>query len=147
MSKNLINGMKPEFGNMEQIKVLQKAERAIEDEKETKNFYKNLPPSEKYIDDLASIDWVFMVIEINTKKITEKLSGRNPIDKMVDQATGYEKSLLKEFLTDLKAGYKELIKLFKRIDDTDRAEQYKKLLEKINTNLKTEYKDIKPIKY
>lgn len=146
-NKNLINGKKPEFGNLEQIKVLQAKEREIEEEKEAKDFYNNLSADAKYCDDLFSIDWCFMVLDLNVEAIKKRLNGRDPITKMIDDCTGYEKALIKKFLLDLKEGYTELIKLFKRIDDEERETEYKSLLDKINATLKTEYKKVKEVNY
>lgn len=143
MAKNLINGQKPEFGNIEQIKLLQKEERKIAEEKEAKMYRSQMNPMEKYIDDISNIDWIMMMISDKIKNVTEKLNGRSPIDIMIDKTTGYEKSILKDFLLFLKEGYKELIKLFKRIGDKERHAQYVELLAKINASLETEYKSVK----
>jgi|GEM_PF-4834089 hypothetical protein len=143
--KNLINGQKPEFGNLEQIKILQKEQQKIQDEKDSKDFYKNLPPLAKYIDDLASIDWIFMVIDLKKEEIKKKLNGRDPITTMIDKVTGYEKGLIKSFLLDLKEGYIELVKLFKRVDEKEQYEQYQKLLDAVKLGLKTEYKNVKAV--
>lgn len=138
--KNLINGQKPEFGNLEQIKILQKELKRIEEGKDSKNYRRQMNPTEKYIDDLSNIDWAMMVIDFKTKEVTDKLHGRSPIDAIIDKVTGYEKSILKDFLLTLKDGYKELVKLFKRIGDEERHAQYVELLKRINHQLKTEYK-------
>lgn len=142
-NSNLINGQKPEFGNVEQIRLLQKAERQIEDEKEYESLRKNMSPDEKQLDDEANIAWVFYCIDEMTKKVTARLGNRSPMDIIVDKATGYDKGVIKGFLTFLKDAYKELIKLLPKIGEDEQTEKYKALLEKIDIELKGDYKKVK----
>ena len=143
--KNLINGQKPEFGNLDQIKFLQSKERVISDDLEYKIMRKNMNPLEKAIDDLANIGWSHFAIDNLVKLVTEKLSGRSPMDIAIDKATGYEKGIIKGFIIILRGHYKELVKNYRRAGDEKAVCDYKELINKIDINLKGDFKDIKQI--
>lgn len=132
--------MKAEFGNLEQIKMLQKEAKGIETEKYNKTYRKNMSPLEKAIDDEANIGWSFFVIDNLIKGIKEKLSGRSPIDTMIDKATGHERAIIKEFLTNIRIAYKNLVRDFRKTGRDEQVEIYKGLIKKIDADLKTTYK-------
>lgn len=147
MTKNLINGMKAEFGNIEQIKTLQKEERRIQDEKDCKVMRLNISPLERAIDDEINLNWTYFFISNLTDMVKKKLSDRSPIDIMIDQATGYEKGIIKYFLTELYKAYQRLIKDLKRTGRSDEVENYTLLIKGIKYELKKDYKDIEAIEF
>lgn len=141
-SKNLINGMKPEFGNLDQIKILQKEENDLREQQEAEDWKKNATPGELWFDAFLNVDWTMGYLQTKIKEFEKFFGGRNPIEVMIDKVTGYDKSKIKAFLLILKEAYEELIKNFKIMED-DRAELYEGLLKKINEDLKGEYKKVK----
>jgi hypothetical protein len=138
---NLINGQKPEFRNLE----LQREENERREMQEAEDWYKNLSPQEKWFDAFVNVDWTMGAIQEKVKELTTFFNGRSPLDIMIDKSSGYDKGRIKGFLLYLKGAYEELIRNFKIMDD-DRAELYQGLLEKINLDLKTNYKKIKEVK-
>lgn len=80
-------------------------------------------------------------------KRAKKLTGRAPIIAMIDKSTGYDAAMIKQYLLDIQEGYKELVKLFKRIGDEVQIKQYTELLAKVKTALSADFKTVKPIKY
>lgn len=137
--------MKPEFGNLEQIKVLQKEENDRHEKSEYENWYKDLSPGAKAFDAFVNIDWAMGAIQETTKKVTALFNGRSPIEIMIDKSTGYDKGVLKGFLIFLEGAYEHLIKQFKIIGDDEQEIKYKELLKKIKVELKTEYKKVKAV--
>lgn len=147
MKNNLINGMKPEFGNLEQIKILHAEESKKREEKELADFYANMSPGERAFDAFVNVDWTMWFIKNMTEQVTAHFNGRSPIAIMIDKAVGYDKGVLKWFLMQLKEAYGHLIENFKVMGDEDRETQYKELLVKINEALKDEYKNVNAVDF
>jgi len=139
--RNLINGQKPEFGNISQIAILQKEQR----EREEKAEWDNMPADEKWFCCFVNVDCIMGMIQTKTKELERFFDGRSPIDVMFDKSTGYDKGKIKGFLLWLKEAYEALIDNFKIMGD-DREDLYKGLLEKINVALKTEFKGVRAAK-
>lgn len=147
MKSNLINGMKPEFGNLEQIKILQAEENKNREEKELADFYANMSPGARAFDAFVNVDWTMGFIKNMTEQITASFNGRSPIDIMIDKATGYDKGVLKWFLMQLKESYEHLIENFKVMGDEERENEFKGLLIKVKEALKGEYKKVKAVDF
>lgn len=140
-NRNLINGQKPEFGNLEQIAILQ-AEQA---ERQAKKEWDEMPQDEKWFCAFLNVGCTMGMIQSKVKELEQFFGGRSPIDVMVDKSTGYDRGKLKGFLLWIKDAYEVLIDNFKIMED-DREDLYKDLLKKVNLALKTEYKGVKAAK-
>lgn len=143
--RNLINGQKPEFGNLAQIAILQAEQKEKEEKFDYEEWYKTLSADEKWFEAFTCVDWTMGAIQRTVEDLTKFFDGRSPLDVMIDKSTGYDKGKIKGFLLYLKEAYEELIRNFKIMED-DREELYKGLLKKINIYLKTEYKNVKAAK-
>lgn len=141
--ENLINGQKPEFGNLEQIKILQNEERERREAKEAIEFYKNMTPDERSFHAMVNVDMAMCSISEMVKELSDYFQKRSPIDIMIDKATGYGKGKIKTLMLKLKEAYEFVIPEMKLAGYKDMATEHTALLEKINTELKGEYKKVK----
>lgn len=145
MSKNLINGMKPEFGNLAQIKLLQAEQKSVQDEVDYKTMRKNMNPLEKCLDSHANIGWSHFAIDNLKKLVQDKLKTKHPIEQMINKATGYDKGIIKAFLINLRGHFKELVKNYRYVVEDAAVEDYKNKIKEIDNALKTHLKDTKAI--
>jgi len=143
--KNLINGQKPEFGNLEHIKVVQKEENDRREKKESEDFLKSLSPQARAFQAFVEVDFAIGIIQHLTKKITAHFNGRSPIEIMFDKGTGYDKGIIKWFLLKLQEAYEHMIPNFKLMGEEEREKEYKGLLDNINEALNGKYKKVKPV--
>lgn len=79
--------MKAEFGNLEQIKMLQKEQRDKELAVEAKKRRRYNDPLEEYIDTEADLGWHYWCISETSKRLDEK-SNLSPIETLIDRAVG-----------------------------------------------------------
>ena len=87
--------MKAEFGNLEQIKMLQREQRDKEAEADSKRRKRYESPMEEFIDLEFDLGWHYFAIS----KIQEDLNKskpKNAIEIMIDIATGYSQGITAE---------------------------------------------------
>lgn len=146
---NLINGQKPEFGNLEQIKILQEEGREAREKAEFNSWYRDLSEGERYFYHFTNVDMAKGMIAADVKKIEKIYHGRSVIELMIDKSTLYDRALLKGFILRLKEGYEFLIDNFKKMgaDGAEELKEYTKLLKNIDENLNGEFKNIKAVDF
>lgn len=108
--------MKAEFGNLEQIKLLQQEQRNKDIEAEIKKRKRYESPMEEFIDLESSLGWHYFAISMIVDELN-KNKPKSAIDVMIDTVTGYAQGVTTDASKLAMQHLKAIIKFKKKLNN------------------------------